>query len=113
MSNNSIQDRGMVKWHGFKMPEHVEGLKEMWIENQKIKMPLWDEEQITEFEQLIRYAKDYKLYVDLTLYDDGFEKKMLCGIKSIDQLKREIEVITGKGIELIQFDNILNITVID
>ncbi|GIN86993.1 hypothetical protein J6TS2_33790 [Heyndrickxia sporothermodurans] len=109
----SIKDRGMVKWHGFKMPEHVEGLKEMWIENQKIKMPIWDENQIAEFEQLIRYAKDYNLYVDFTIYDDGFEKKMLCCIKSIDQIKKEIKVVIENRIDIIQFDKILNVLVID
>ncbi|GIN85772.1 hypothetical protein J6TS2_21580 [Heyndrickxia sporothermodurans] len=35
----SIKDRGMKKWYGFMMPEHVEGLKQMWIDNQKI-MPI-------------------------------------------------------------------------
>ncbi|MGE6260331.1 YolD-like family protein [Heyndrickxia sporothermodurans] len=53
----SIKDRGMKKWHGFMMPEHVEVLNEMWIENQKIKMPVWDEKQIAELEQLIRLLK--------------------------------------------------------
>ncbi|GIN84807.1 hypothetical protein J6TS2_11930 [Heyndrickxia sporothermodurans] len=63
----------------------------MWLDSQKIKIPVWDEDRISEFEQLIRYAKEYNLYVDFTLFDDGFEKKMLCGIKSIDQIKKEIK----------------------
>ena len=113
MSSNNIHDRGMKKWHGFMMPEHIGELKQAWIDSQKINMPLFDEDRISEFEQLIRYAKDYNLYVDLSIYEDGFEKKLLCCIKSIDQLKKEIKVVTVEGIEIIRFDKILNITVID
>ncbi|MCI1745117.1 MAG: YolD-like family protein [Heyndrickxia oleronia] len=113
MSNNNIHDRGMKKWYGFLMPEHVAETKQMWIESQKIKMPIFDEDRISEFEQLIRYAKDYNLYVDLSLFDDGFERKLLCCIKSIDQLMKEIRVVTEEGIEIVRFDKILNVTVID
>ncbi|PTY76973.1 hypothetical protein B5V89_16360 [Heyndrickxia sporothermodurans] len=109
----NINDRGMKKWHGFMMPEHVEGIKEMWIDSQKNKMPIWDEEQIAEFEQLIRYAKDYNLYVDLSIYNNGFERNITCSIKSIDPLKKEIKIATVEGMESIRFDKILNITVID
>ncbi|MFH5779037.1 YolD-like family protein [Heyndrickxia oleronia] len=113
MSNDNIHDRGMKKWHGFMMPEHVGELNQVWIDSQKINMPLFDEDRILEFEQLIRYAKDYNLYVDLSLFVDGFKRKLLCYIKSIDQLKKEIKVVTEGGIEIIQFNKILNITVID
>ncbi len=113
MSNENINDRGMKKWHGFMMPEHVGELKQVWIDSQKINMPIFDEDRILEFEQLIRYAKDYNLYVDLSLFVDGFERKLLCYINSIDQLKKEIKVVTEGGVEIIQFYTILNITVIE
>ncbi|GIN38434.1 YolD-like family protein [Heyndrickxia oleronia] len=113
MSINNIHDRGMKKWYGFLMPEHVAETKQMWIESQKINMPLFDEDRISEFEQLIRYAKDYNLYVDLSLFDDGFETKLFGYIRSIDQLKKEIKLITEEGIKIVRFDKILNVTVID
>ncbi|GIN37772.1 YolD-like family protein [Heyndrickxia oleronia] len=113
MSNDDIQDRGMKKWHGFMMPEHIGELKQAWIDSQKINMPLFDEDRIFEFEQLIRYAKDYNLYVDLSLFDDGFERKLFGYISSIDQLKKDIKVVTVEGIEIVRFDKILNVTVID
>lgn len=109
----SINDRGLKKWQGFFMPEHVAQIKEMWLDDQKIKMPIWDEEQIAEFEQLIKYAKDYNLYVDLSLYEDGFERKITCSIKTLDLLKKVIKVATAEGMESIQFDKILKVTVID
>nr|WP_259549282.1 YolD-like family protein [Heyndrickxia oleronia] len=113
MSNNNIHDRGMKKWYGFLMPEHVAETKQMWIDSQKINMPIFDEDRISEFEQLIRYAKDYNLYVDLSLFDDGFERKLFGYIRSIDQLKKEIKLITEEGIKIVRFDKILNVTVID
>ncbi|MEK5173254.1 YolD-like family protein [Heyndrickxia sp. FSL W8-0496] len=113
MSNNNIHDRGMKKWHGFMMPEHIGELKQAWIESQKINMPLFDEDRISEFEQLIRYAKDYNLYVELSLFDDGFERKLFGYISSIDQLKKEIKVVSEDGIASVRFDKILNVTVID
>ena len=113
MSNNNIHDRGMKKWHGFMMPEHIGELKQVWIESQRINMPLLDEDRISEIEQFIRYAKDYNLYVDLTLFDDGFERKLFGYIRSIYQLKKEIKLITEEGIKIVRFDKILNVTVID
>ncbi|MED1711687.1 YolD-like family protein [Bacillus thuringiensis] len=109
----SINDRGLKKWQGFFMPEHVEGIKQMWLDDQKIKMPIWDEEQIAEFEQLIRYAKDYNLYVDLSIYNEGFERKITCSVKALNPLEKVIKVVTADGMENIQFDKILNVTVID
>ncbi|NYV67299.1 YolD-like family protein [Bacillus sp. Gen3] len=113
MSKNNIHDRGMKKWYGFLMPEHVAETKQMWIDSQKINMPLFDEDRILEFEQLIRYAKDYNLYVDLSLFNDGFERKLFGYISSIDHLKKEIKVVTEEGIEIVRFNKILNVTVID
>ncbi|KYD11101.1 hypothetical protein B4102_2285 [Heyndrickxia sporothermodurans] len=109
----SINDRGLKKWQGFFMPEHVAQIKEMWLDDQKIKMPIWDEDRISEFEQLIRYAKDYNLYVDLSIYNEGFERKITCSVKALDPLEKVIKVVTAEGMESIQFDKILNVTVID
>lgn len=109
----SIRDRGMLKWHGFMMPEHVAETKQMWIDSQKINKPIFDEDRISEFEGLIKYAKEYNLYVDLSIYEEGFEIKLFGYISSIDPLKKEIKLATEEGIKKIEFASLLNLVVID
>ncbi|WP_249305853.1 YolD-like family protein [Lederbergia citrea] len=41
-----ITDRGMKKWHGFFIPEHVSSQKEMRHDVEKVRKPILDENQL-------------------------------------------------------------------
>ncbi|NEY99226.1 YolD-like family protein [Heyndrickxia shackletonii] len=115
MDIDNIKDRGLAKkWQGFFMPEHVEGLKQMWIDQKKIQMPLLDDYQIQEFEERIKYAKDYKLPVEFTLFDNGFTDVIIGRIHSFDQLKQKIKLILDDNtVEYILFSEIMNVQIQD
>jgi hypothetical protein len=109
-----IRDRKMKKWQGFMMPEHIRALKILELESQKIEMPLLDEYQLQEFDERIHYSMDYHFPVEFTFLIEGFEHKIVGYVHYFDQLKRQINVKTldGPG-EYINFDNIMNVKVID
>lgn len=107
-----IKDRGIKKWQGFFMPEHVEGLKQMWIDEKKIQMPILDDYQIQEFEERIHFAKENKIPIEFTVYDNGFVEKITGIVHSVDQIKQRIKLILDfNEVEYILFSEIMNVRI--
>lgn len=114
MDNDKIRDRGNKKWQGFFMPEHISLLRQIQIDNQKIPMPLLDDYQVQEFEEGIKYAKEYKLPVELVVHDNGFAENLAGLIQSFDQLNHQIKIIMKNGeFEYINFSDIMDVKIID
>jgi len=114
VGNDNIKDRGLKKWQGFFMPEHTEGLKQMWIGQKKIQMPLLDDYQIQEFEEKIKYAKEFKRPIEFTVYDNGFVETITGIIHSVYDLKKRIKLILDPTtVEYILFSEIMNVQIID
>ncbi|WP_147535743.1 YolD-like family protein [Bacillus marasmi] len=108
----SIRDRGLKKWHGFFMPEHTGELKNIWLEDQRIAMPILDEYQLQEFEESLRYAIDYKLHVDIEVYVDGFIENKHGFVQRLDQITKEISLKAFNGeLTVIKFKEILKVKV--
>ncbi|MEK5390230.1 YolD-like family protein [Margalitia sp. FSL K6-0131] len=114
MDSDKIKDRGLIKWHGFFMPEHVEGLKQMWIDQKKIQKPLLDDYQVQEFEERIRFAKENKLPVTFTVYDNGLVETFTGIVYSVDQIKQRIKLLLDPTtVEYILFSEIMNVQMND
>ncbi|KRG13932.1 hypothetical protein ACA30_13475 [Virgibacillus soli] len=56
-----MKDRGMKKWHGFMMPEHIGSLGGMWHEGEKEKKPILDEYQLREIDEKLATAQKFNL----------------------------------------------------
>jgi len=96
------------------MPEHVEGLKQMWIDSCEIQKPLLDDYQVQEFEERIGYAKENKLPISFTVYDNGFVETFTGIIHSVDQIKQRIKLILDfNEVEYILFSEIMNVRIND
>lgn len=110
----SIRDRGLIKWNGFFMPEHVKALKNLHIEDQKIKMPLLDEYQLQEYEERIHYAMEYRLPVEFKLYDNGFEETVKGHVHYVDQINKRFNVKDNQSqVHYVRYDEIMDVKVID
>ena len=48
-----LKDRGLMKWNGFFMPEHIEMLKQIQKDYYKLPRPILDDGQIEEIEQVL------------------------------------------------------------
>ncbi len=96
------------------MQEHVEGLKQMWIDSCKIQKPLLDDYQVQEFEERIRFAEENKLPIEFTVYDNGFVEKITGIVHSVDQIKQRIKLILDfNELEYILFSEIMNVRIND
>lgn len=112
---DKIKDRGLAKkWQGFFMPEHVEGLKQMWIDSCKIQKPLLDDYQIQEFEERIHFAKENKLPIEFTVYDNGFVETITGIIHSVDHVKQRIKLLLDPTtIDYILFSEVMNVKIMN
>lgn len=66
-----LKDRGNIKWTSLMLPEHVEKLKEMWREMEKMDKPILDEQALEEMNGQLLQAKKFCLPVLLKIYKDG------------------------------------------
>ncbi|MEK5394038.1 YolD-like family protein [Margalitia sp. FSL K6-0131] len=114
MDLDNLKDRKMKKWRGFYMPEQVSMVKQMWIDEKKIQMPLIDDYQVQEFEEKIHFAKENKLPIEFTVFDNGFTEIISGKIHSFDGIEKKIKLIMHDNtFEYILFPEIINVKLID
>lgn len=64
-----IRDRGLTKWQGFMMPEHIKKLKEYEREEEKVIRPILDEQKVEELNELILESMELNLTLIFTLFN--------------------------------------------
>ncbi|WP_209300539.1 YolD-like family protein [Lentibacillus salicampi] len=63
-------DRGSIKWTSLMMPEHIELLKEMWVEDDKNSKPVLDEQQVEFLNVQLQEAFEDQDTVCLRIYEN-------------------------------------------
>ncbi len=83
-----LHDRGTKKWTSLMMPEHVEMLKDVFVENKE--MPDVDEHQISENNLLLEEALHNDLEVQIKYYANNDHKVINGNILYIDGMNKMI-----------------------
>lgn len=65
-----MNDRGTKKWTSLMLPEHLEALKNVFVERAYKKRPALDEQQIIENELILQHAVHDHLTVEITYFKD-------------------------------------------
>lgn len=110
---NNINDRGMKKWHGFMMPEHVALLSELDLDGHRQAKPILDYYQIEEMESRIHFAKESKIPVRMTVHIGGYSDILVGRIVKTDPITKEIRLKVGAMIEKIRWDDLVGVEVVD
>src|SRR5699024_12261922 len=66
-----LKGRGKMKRTRFMLPEHVEGLKRVWEEDEKVSKPMLDQQEIETINRQLIEASKTKSLVKLTVYENG------------------------------------------
>jgi YolD-like protein len=105
-----MNDRGLMKWNGFIMPEQKELIKQVYIENLKIEKPTLDEGQYHEMNDwLVRSMQDREP-IRLKLWIDGFIRDFGPGIiHKIDPHQRSLYVQDKNGTQMFHFDSLIGV----
>ncbi|WP_342431338.1 YolD-like family protein [Neobacillus sp. FSL H8-0543] len=108
-----IRDRGKLKWRPASfMPLGFEMTRAMFKDQERKAKPLIDEYEAEEFDRQINYAKEYKLLVRVSVWEEGFTTEMIGRIHSLDPIKHQLrlEVRTGEY-EVIAFEKVIGVIV--
>lgn len=89
-----IRDRGNIKWVSLMLPEHVEQLKQVMNNSNKIAKPIIDEQTYVQFNELLDKALAKKEPLLITYYENGQIKKSLYKIIEADQINKMLIVIS-------------------
>ncbi|MCI1592573.1 YolD-like family protein [Heyndrickxia oleronia] len=109
-----IRDRGNKKWVSLMLPEHIKMIKDMKVDLNRQSRPMIDEYQVQEFEERIKYAQEYKLLLEFSIFDQGFIKNSIGRVIKLDPLSKQIKIKTMKSeFEYINFTDVIEIKILD
>lgn len=112
--DNRNRDRGTIKWTSLMLPEHVEMVKKLWREDQRVEKGMMDEQKAVEIDFLLQRALSDDLTVKVRVHN-GFEyEDVLMKIKYVNKMNRTVSGTNGDTREDIRFslDEIADLTII-
>src|SRR5690625_1401330 len=90
-----VQDRGTKKWVSLMLPEHVDMLKEVFLEYKE--KPVLDEQQMIEIDQKLKFALETDEVIEMTYYERGMFKKTNGRLEKVDQSCGYIMLLNEHG----------------
>jgi len=113
MSNDNLRDRGNIKWTSLMLPEHVQMLKEVWKEDERVEKGILEEDQAAEIDFKLQMAIKDDLTVEIKHhngFDYNYTKVKITSIdrnqmrlKGIDQETKEVGFIMLRDINDVNF----------
>lgn len=101
------EDRGMIKWAPFASvvdPNYL--VNNICEKKNKIEKPIFTEEILNEFEELIKYSLETKEIINIEYYKSGKIYKIKESVIKIDALSKNIYLTNNIKLH---FNNIVNI----
>lgn len=97
-----VQDRGTKKWVSLMLPEHIEMLKEVFIE--KSERPILDEQKMMEIDQTLKSAFANKLEVGIAYFKEGNVLRAAGKLAKIDYWQGYIVLLNEHGSRILLSD---------
>lgn len=114
MDLKNIRDRGIQKWQGFFMNEHVSKLKELREEMESLPKPIIDEYQKSEFDQKLSFALHSDSLVKITTWQFGSFEYFVGRIHSIHSVNQNLKLQNLLNeIEVIPLEEVVNVELED
>ncbi|QHE52944.1 YolD-like family protein [Pontibacillus sp. HMF3514] len=114
MSDNKRRDRGNIKWTSLMLPEHVQILKEMWKEDERVEKGVLEEDQAVEIDFKLQMAIKDDLTVKVKYHNEfGFSYSKV-KIISIDRNQMKLNGIDQdtKDSKFIMLNNIIAVDIL-
>ncbi|WP_431802992.1 YolD-like family protein [Halobacillus andaensis] len=108
------RDRGTIKWTSLMLPEHVEMIKKVWKEDERVEKGLLDEQKAAEIDFILQRALHDGLTVELKVHN-GFDFENRClKVESVDKRTRKIKGLDVQEKEKvsISLDDIADIVIV-
>lgn len=103
-------DRGIIKWLPFDgLVGFHDLIKDLKYRLGKKDKPQLSEDQLTEMDYTLKTAIRDQIEVHITYYEDGYLKESIGLIKKVDEINRELILLSASKYKL---DDILNLELI-
>ncbi|MFD2133999.1 YolD-like family protein [Pseudogracilibacillus auburnensis] len=93
-----VQERGTMRWVSPMLPEHVELLKEVFVEYKE--KPILNEQKMNEIDQTLKYALKHQVNIEMTYYKEGEFLTLSGKLVRIDQRKGYIVLWNEDGFNI-------------
>lgn len=93
-----VHDRGTMKWVSLMLPEHVELLKEVFVEQKE--KPILDEQKMSEIDKTLKYALKNRINIKMTYFNDGDYSTLSGKLAEIDQWRGYIVLRNEDGFNI-------------
>lgn len=91
MNSQMPKGRKMVKWMPFaSLPEQFQGIREIIQEQNKIKKPLLDQQQLEEIGRILNQSLCREEEIHITYYRQGYIHNEMVTVVKIDQYTKEV-----------------------
>ncbi|MED2942915.1 YolD-like family protein [Bacillus swezeyi] len=119
MRDDTLKDRGSIKWTAMMLPEHVSMLRDLESNHNRVKRPVLDIAQIEDMEMIISEAMEFNKTVQFSVFKplpflNGADTGKLINIEGkihyINQQHKLFHVMDSKGdTNLIKFEDVVRV----
>ncbi|MCP3027532.1 YolD-like family protein [Halobacillus sp. A5] len=108
------RDRGTIKWTSLMLPEHVEMIKKVWKEDERVEKGILDEQKAAEIDFVLQRAVHDQLTVDLKFHNSFDYETRRLKIESVNKRERKIKAwdVDEKDMVLFSLEEITDITIV-
>ncbi|RWZ58934.1 YolD-like family protein [Halobacillus fulvus] len=108
------RDRGTIKWTSLMLPEHVEMIKQLWKEDERVEKGIMDEQKAIEIDFLIQRALNDDLTVKVKVYNGFDYEEIEMKMEYVHKLDRKVYGVNWKTKEPVQFklDDIADLSIL-
>lgn len=85
----------MANWNGFFLPEHIEALRQDYLDSKRVAKPIVGEDELAEFNQRIHYAMEYGLPVKFTIWESGKVSEIIGRVHFVDPKRLNMADVVG------------------
>lgn len=92
-----LRDRGTIKWTAMMLPEHVQHLKALWKEDEKIDCPDLDNQALEELNERCVEAYNNQTHVSVAIFKNGFVETYQGVVSKLRPMEAKIEMQILQG----------------
>lgn len=101
--DNRNRDRGTIKWTSLMLPEHVEMIKNLWKEDERVEKGIIDEQKAAEVDFLLQRAWKDDLTVKARVHNGFDYEDVILKLKQLNKAERRVNAINWKTKEPYSF----------
>ncbi|MGP4069368.1 YolD-like family protein [Halobacillus sp. B29] len=108
------RDRGTIKWTSLMLPEHVEMIRKLWKEDERVEKGIIDEQKAIEIDFLLQRALNDDLTVRVKIHNGFDYEEFPMKMEYIHKLKRKVYGVHWETKENIQIslDDLTDVSII-